>query len=68
MHSAINKIACVDEDNNKIDYSNIDMFKLILDRKYLCLVFDKNENGMLALVPGQYDTDGFFIAKLRRKV
>ena len=31
-------------------------------------VFLKNESGMLALVPGQYDTDGFFIAKLRRKV
>jgi len=31
-------------------------------------VFPKNESGMLALVPGQYDTDGFFIAKLRRKV
>ena len=31
-------------------------------------VFEKNETGMLALVPGQYDTDGFFIAKLRRKV
>lgn len=30
-------------------------------------VFPKNENGMLALVPGQYDTDGFFIARLRRK-
>jgi 16S rRNA (cytosine967-C5)-methyltransferase len=30
--------------------------------------FPKNESGMLALVPGQYDTDGFFIAKLRRKV
>ena len=30
-------------------------------------VFPKNESGMLALVPGQYDTDGFFIAKLRRK-
>ena len=29
--------------------------------------FPKNESGMLALVPGQYDTDGFFIAKLRRK-
>ena len=31
-------------------------------------IFPKNETGMLALVPGQYDTDGFFIAKLRRKV
>ena len=30
-------------------------------------VFPKNKTGMLALIPGQYDTDGFFIAKLRRK-
>ena len=30
-------------------------------------VFPENTTGMLALVPGQYDTDGFFIAKLRRK-
>ena len=30
-------------------------------------VFPKNESGMLALVPGQYDTDGFFIARMRRK-
>ena len=30
-------------------------------------VFPKNESGMLALVTGQYDTDGFFIARLRRK-
>ena len=29
--------------------------------------FEKNESGMLALVPGQRDTDGFFIARLRRK-
>ena len=29
--------------------------------------FPKNESGMLALVPGEYDTDGFFIAKLRRR-
>ena len=27
----------------------------------------ENTSGMLALVPGEYDTDGFFIAKLRRK-
>ena len=26
----------------------------------------ENQTGMLALVPGEYDTDGFFIAKLRR--
>ena len=30
-------------------------------------VFPKNETGMLALVSGEYDTDGFFIARLRRK-
>ena len=30
-------------------------------------VFDKNETGMLTLIPGQYDTDGFFICRLRRK-
>ena len=31
-------------------------------------VFPKNESGMLALIPGEYDTDGFFIARLRRNV
>ena len=30
--------------------------------------FPKNETGMLALVPGEYDTDGFFFCRLRRKV
>ena len=30
-------------------------------------VFPKNESGMLTLIPGQYDTDGFFICRLRRK-
>lgn len=30
-------------------------------------VFPKNETGMLTLVPGDYDTDGFFICRLRRK-
>ena len=30
--------------------------------------FSKNESGMLTLVPGEYDTDGFFICRLRRKV
>ncbi len=28
--------------------------------------FPDNTSGMLALVPGQYDTDGFFIARMRR--
>ena len=31
-------------------------------------VFPKNQDGMLTLVPGEYDTDGFFICRLRRKV
>lgn len=26
-----------------------------------------NDTGMLTLIPGQYDTDGFFISRLRRK-
>ena len=30
--------------------------------------FGKNETGMLRLIPGQYDTDGFFICRLRRKL
>ena len=30
-------------------------------------VFPENTSGMLTLVPGEYDTDGFFIARLRRK-
>ena len=30
--------------------------------------FPENETCMLALIPGQYDTDGFFIARLRRNV
>ena len=29
--------------------------------------FPANTDGMLTLVPGEYDTDGFFIARLRRK-
>ena len=31
-------------------------------------VFSGNTSGMLALVPGQYDTDGFFVARMRRTV
>ena len=31
-------------------------------------VFPENTDGMLTLVPGEYDTDGFFICRLRRKV
>ena len=31
-------------------------------------VFGENETGMLTLIPGEYDTDGFFICRLRRKL
>jgi 16S rRNA C967 or C1407 C5-methylase (RsmB/RsmF family) len=30
-------------------------------------IFGENRSGMLALVPGQYETDGFFICRMRRK-
>ena len=29
-------------------------------------IFPKNTSGMLTLVPGEYDTDGFFICRMRR--
>ena len=38
-----------------------------LEPMALPAVFPKNETGMLRLLPGQYDTDGFFIARLRRR-
>ena len=31
-------------------------------------VFPQNTTGMLALVPGEYETDGFFICRMRRKL
>ena len=31
-------------------------------------VFDKNTSGMLSLIPGENDTDGFFICRLRRSL
>lgn len=30
--------------------------------------FPKNETGMLTLIPGEFDTDGFFICRLRRNL
>ena len=29
-------------------------------------IFEQNDTGMLTLIPGEYDTDGFFICRLRR--
>ena len=31
-------------------------------------VFPKNTSGMLTLIPGEYDTDGFFICRMRRSL
>ena len=39
-----------------------------LEKLSLPAALPENGTGMLALVPGQYDTDGFFIARLRRKL
>ena len=38
----------------------------ILEPLPLPAVFPRNESGMLVLVPGQYETDGFFICRMRR--
>ena len=38
-----------------------------LEKLDLPAVFPENTTGMLTLVPGQYETDGFFIARMRRK-
>ncbi len=38
-----------------------------LEKLLLPEIFPKNETGMLTLIPGEYDTDGFFICRLRRK-
>ena len=39
----------------------------ILEKLPLPRVFPENTTGMLTLVPGEYDTDGFFICRLRRQ-
>ena len=39
-----------------------------LEKMHLPDNFPKNETGMLALIPGEYDTDGFFISRLRRRL
>ena len=37
-----------------------------LEKLPLPQIFPENTSGMLTLIPGQYDTDGFFISRLRR--
>ena len=38
-----------------------------LEKLTLPSVVPENTTGMLTLIPGQYDTDGFFICRMRRK-
>lgn len=39
-----------------------------LEKLPLPAPFPENETGMLTLIPGEYDTDGFFICRMRRNV
>ena len=39
-----------------------------LEKLPLPAVFPENTTGMLTLIPGEYDTDGFFISRLRRNL
>ena len=39
-----------------------------LEKLNLPEVFPENETGMLTLIPGMYDTDGFFICRMRRNL
>ena len=39
-----------------------------LEKLPLPAPFKENESGMLTLIPGEYDTDGFFICRLRRSL
>ena len=41
--------------------------EFVLEPLDLPEIFPVNESGMLTLIPGEYDTDGFFISRLRRK-
>lgn len=42
--------------------------QFILEPLPLPDIFPENTSGMLTLIPGQYETDGFFICRLRRKL
>ena len=40
--------------------------KFSLEALHLPEIFPENTTGMLTLIPGEYDTDGFFICRMRR--
>ena len=41
--------------------------EFFMEKLTLPPVFPEDDTGMLTLLPGEYDTDGFFICRLRRK-
>ena len=66
MYSTCTVLRRENEDVVKVFLEDRDDF--YLEPLDLPEVFPKNETGMLTLIPGEYDTDGFFICRLRRKV
>lgn len=55
------------ENEGVVEHFLTDNQDFVLEPLALPAVFPQNASGMLTLVPGEYDTDGFFICKLRRK-
>ena len=55
------------ENEGVVEFFLKDNSDFTLEKLPLPTAFPENTTGMLALVPGEYDTDGFFIARLRRK-
>ena len=56
-----------EENEGMVEYFLQQHPEFYLEQLTLPDIFPVNETGMIALVPGEYDTDGFFIARLRRK-
>jgi endonuclease YncB( thermonuclease family) len=54
------------ESTGKIEEYGKAASKFTREKLELPDVFPDNTDGMLTLVPGQYDTDGFFICRMRR--
>ena len=55
------------ENEGVVEHFLTDNQDFVLEPLALPAVFPQNASGMMTLVPGEYDTDGFFICKLRRK-
>ena len=57
-----------EENEGMVEAFLIDHPEFSLEPLPLPAVFPKNESGMMPLIPGEYDTDGFFISRLRRRL